>query len=159
MKQEKTNVMRLLDREKIGYLIHSYTPGQSLDSEDFAKYLEVEPERIYKTLVTVGRSGNHYVFVIPLIHELDLKKAAAASGEKSIEMVKSRELLALTGYVHGGCSPIGMKKTFKTFVDASARNYERMCFSSGKVGFQVEIKPDELSALTPFDYVDLTADN
>ena len=114
-----------------------------------------DPERVFKTLVTEGKSGQHYVFVIPVLQELDLKKAAAAAGEKSIAMVKAKELLPLTGYIHGGCSPIGMKKPFPTFMEESAILYDRILFSAGKIGYQVELPPDELAKLTPFQYADL----
>ena len=110
-KPEKTNVMRLLDQQGLPYAVHDYSHTDALSGAEVASVLGQDPERVFKTLVTVGRSGQHYVFVIPVLRELDLKKAAAASGEKSIAMVKSKELLPLTGYIHGGCSPIGMKKT------------------------------------------------
>ncbi len=120
-----------------------------------AAVLGQDPDRVFKTLVTEGRSGQHYVFVIPVLQELDLKKAAAAAGEKSIAMVKSKELLPLTGYIHGGCSPIGMKKPFPTFVEESAILYEAILFSAGKIGFQVEVAPDDLEKLVAFQYADL----
>ena len=120
-----------------------------------AAVLGQEPERVFKTLVTEGKSGQHYVFVIPVLQELDLKKAASAAGEKSIAMVKSKELLPLTGYIHGGCSPIGMKKPFPTFVEESAILYEAILFSAGKIGYQVEVAPDDLETMVGFRYADL----
>ena len=142
--QEKTNVMRLLDGKKIAYEIHTYTPDATMSGEEIAGILGEDASRAFKTLVTVGKSGQHYVFVIPVNGELDLKKAAKAAGEKSIAMIKQKELLPLTGYVHGGCSPIGMKKQFPTFIHESAAGFEKMFVSAGKVGFQIGIAPDDL---------------
>lgn len=154
-KQEKTNVMRLLDQQGVAYESHCYEGTGAVSGAEVAAVLGQDPERVFKTLVTEGKSGQHYVFVIPVLQELDLKKAAAASGEKSIAMVKAKELLPLTGYIHGGCSPIGMKKPFPTFVEESAILYDRILFSAGKIGYQVELPPDELAKLTPFQYADL----
>lgn len=154
-KQEKTNVMRLLDQQGVSYESHCYEGTGAVSGAEVAAVLGQDPERVFKTLVTEGKSGQHYVFVIPVLQELDLKKAAAASGEKSIAMVKAKELLPLTGYIHGGCSPIGMKKPFPTFVEESAILYDRILFSAGKIGYQVELPPDELAKLTPFQYADL----
>ena len=142
---EKTNVMRVLEAKKIAYTSHSYEPDAGLSGEEIAGLLGEDPERVFKTLVTKGKSGQHYVFVIPVGAELDLKKAAKASGEKAIAMIPQKELLPLTGYVHGGCSPIGMKKAFPTFLHASAKEYETMCVSAGKVGMQIELKPEDLA--------------
>ena len=154
-KIEKTNVMRILEQQGVPYESHCYEGSGAISGAEVAAVLGQDPERVFKTLVTVGRSGQHYVFVIPVLRELNLKKAAAAAGEKSIEMVKSKELLPLTGYIHGGCSPIGMKKPFPTFVEESAILYDRILFSAGKIGYQVELPPDELAKLTPFQYADL----
>ena len=154
-KQEKTNVMRLLDQQGVSYESHCYEGTGAVSGAEVAAVLGQDPERVFKTLVTEGKSGQHYVFVIPVLQELELKKAAAASGEKSIAMVKAKELLPLTGYIHGGCSPIGMKKPFPTFVEESAILYDRILFSAGKIGYQVELPPDELAKLTPFQYADL----
>ena len=154
-KQEKTNVMRLLDQQGIVYESHCYEGTGAVSGAEVAQVLGQDPDRVFKTLVTEGKSGQHYVFVIPVLAELDLKKAAAAAGEKSIAMVKSKELLPLTGYVHGGCSPIGMKKPFPTFVEESAILFDRILFSAGKIGYQVELAPEELGKLTPFQYADL----
>ena len=154
-KQEKTNVMRLLDQQGVSYESHCYEGTGAVSGAEVAAVLGQDPERVFKTLVTEGKSGQHYVFVIPVLQELDLKKAAAASGEKSIAMVKAKELLPLTGYIHGGCSPIGMKKPFPTFMEESAILYDRILFSAGKIGYQVELSPDELAKLTPFQYADL----
>ena len=143
-KPEKTNVMRVLDSKKISYTSHEYEPDPTLTGVQIAAILGEAPANVFKTLVTLGRSGAHYVFVIPVHAELDLKKAAKASGEKSIEMIKQKELLPLTGYVHGGCSPIGMKKQFPTFIHLSAETLEKIYVSAGKVGFQIELSPSDL---------------
>ena len=152
---EKTNVMRLLDQAGIPYASHCYVDTGALSGAEVAAALGQDPERVFKTLVTVGRSGQHYVFVIPVLRELELKKAAAAAGEKSIAMVKSKELLPLTGYIHGGCSPIGMKKPFPTFLEESAILCDTILFSAGKIGWQVECAPEQLERLVPFQYAEL----
>ena len=154
-KIEKTNVMRLLDQQGVAYESHCYEGSGALSGTEVAAALGQDPDRVFKTLVTLGRSGQHYVFVIPVGKELNLKKAAAAAGEKSIEMLKARELLPLTGYVHGGCSPIGMKKAFPTFLEESAVLYDTILFSAGKIGWQVETSPEGLEKLVPFQYAEL----
>ena len=153
----KTNVMRLLDKAKIEHKEYSYGDGTAISGTEVAELLGKDPAMVFKTLVTVGASKQHYVFMIPVACELDLKKAAKAAGEKSIEMIKSKELLPLTGYVHGGCSPIGMKKPFRTFVDDSCLLQETIMFSAGKIGYQVEMKPGDLQELIGFGTADLTA--
>ena len=153
----KTNVMRLLDAAGIDYMPHSYDAGdKQLDGVTAAARLGYPVDMVFKTLVTIAASGEHYVFVIPVAQELDLKKAAKAAGEKSIEMLPAKELLKNTGYIHGGCSPIGMKKPYSTFVDESAILLNTMLFSAGKIGFQVEMAPDELIAFIGAEYYDLT---
>ena len=144
MKEEKTNVMRLLDGKKITYTSHSYEPDPTMTGEEIAKLLGEDTAKVFKTLVTRGKTGQYYVFVIPVCEELDLKKAAKVSGEKSIEMIKQKELLPLTGYVHGGCSPIGMKKSFPTFLHETASGFEKIYVSAGKVGYQVELPVKDL---------------
>ncbi len=131
--------MRALDQKKIPYVSHSYEPDATKSGEEIAAMLGEDPKKVFKTLVTRGKSGQYYVFVIPVEEKLDLKKAAKAAGEKAVEMIKQKELLPLTGYVHGGCSPIGMKKQFPSFIHESARAYEKVFVSAGKVGFQVEL--------------------
>ena len=153
--EEKTNVMRILDSKKIDYISHCYVDTPSTNGIEIAKMLGQNPKEVFKTLVTTSKSGANYVFVIPVDRELDLKKAAKTAGEKSIEMLKSKELLPLTGYVHGGCSPIGMKKFFKTFVDSSAEGNERIMFSAGKIGYQVEMPVSEVSKIIDFSFADL----
>ena len=143
-KEEKTNVMRVLDGKKITYASHSYEPDATLTGEDIAGILGEDPDKVFKTLVTQGKSKAYYVFVVPVRAELDLKKAAKAAGEKSIDMLKQKELLPLTGYVHGGCSPIGMKKAFPTFIHETAQNLDKIFVSAGKVGFQIELAPEAL---------------
>ncbi len=147
-KEEKTNVMRVLDGKKIPYISHTYEPDPSLSGEEIAAILGEEADKVFKTLVTQGKSGAYYVFAVPVQSELDLKKAAKASGEKSVSMIKQKELLPLTGYVHGGCSPIGMKKQFPTFVHETATGYEHIFVSAGKVGFQIELSPQDLIFVT-----------
>ncbi len=154
-KEEKTNVMRVLEQKKIPYESHSYTPDATLTGEEIAGILGEDPNHVFKTLVTRGKTGQYYVFVVPVAEDLDLKKAAKASGEKSIEMIKQKELLPLTGYVHGGCSPIGMKKSFPTFIHESAAELEHMFVSAGKVGFQVELSPQDLAKTVGCGFVDL----
>ena len=154
--EEKTNVMRVLDSRKVEYISHCYTDTPTTNGVEVAKILGQNPADVFKTLVTTSKSGTNYVFVIPVEEELDLKKAAKAAGEKSVEMLKSKELLPLTGYVHGGCSPIGMKKAFKTFIDISAERRDKIIFSAGKIGYQVEIRLSELSKVLEFLLEDLT---
>ena len=155
--EEKTNVMRVLDSKKVKYTSHCYIDTPTTNGEEVAKILGQNPADVFKTLVTISKSGTNYVFVIPVAKELDLKKAAKAAGEKNIEMLKSKELLPLTGYVHGGCSPIGMKKPFKTFIDKSADEREVIIFSAGKIGYQVELTLPELAKVIDYSLEDLTA--
>lgn len=155
---EKTNVMRLLESKKIPYTAHTYSPDPSLSGEEIARILGENPSFVFKTLVTCGKTGRYYVFVIPVAAELDLKKAAKAAGEKAVAMIPQKELLPLTGYVHGGCSPVGMKKPFPTFLDASAEKAERIFVSAGRVGFQMEVAPKDLFFLVSFQYADLVID-
>lgn len=146
--EEKTNVMRLLDQKKVKYTGHHYeAPNGAVDGVSVAAAVGKDVSQVFKTLVTRGTSKKNYVFVVPVAMELDLKAAAKAAGEKSIEMIRQAELLPLTGYVHGGCSPLGMKKQFPTFIDASAQEQETMMVSAGKIGAQVELKPDDLATL------------
>lgn len=156
MKQTKTNAMRAFEREGLPYDTHSFQNAEGLSGLDLARSLGQDPDRVFKTLVTQGRSGGHYVFVIPVAANLDLRKAAAAAGEKAIAMIPQKELLPLTGYVHGGCSPVGMKKAFPTFVDETACLFERILFSAGRIGCQIEADPEALQKLTGFTYADLT---
>ena len=154
---KKTNAMRELDRAGRSYQAHWFECPEALSGVEVAHLLQEDPDCVFKTLVTVGKSGEHYVFMIPVAMELDLKKAAAVVGEKSIAMVKSKELLGLTGYIHGGCSPLGMKKRFTTTIDESAALYDTIFFSGGKIGCQIETSIDSLKAALPVGEADLTA--
>lgn len=151
----KTNAIRLLEQKKIPFTVHNYADTGVVSGMEVAQVLGEDPEMVFKTLVTVGKSGEHYVFVVPVNRELDLKKAAHAAGEKSVSMIKSKELLPLTGYIHGGCSPIGMKKFFRTFIDKSAEKRQTIMVSGGKIGYQVEIAPGELEKVIPFTFQDI----
>ena len=158
-KEEKTNVMRVLDREKIPYTAHTYPVGDSApDGVAVAQMLGQDPDAVFKTLVAKGASGGYYVFPIPVAATLDLKKAAKAVGEKSVAMLPAKELLPLTGYVHGGCSPVGMKKRFPTVFHESCLERETICVSAGKVGFQVETRPGDLIALLDADTADVAVE-
>jgi Cys-tRNA(Pro)/Cys-tRNA(Cys) deacylase len=159
-KEEKTNVMRVLDQKKVPYTPHTYPhDGETApDGTAVAASLGQDPAAVFKTLVTKGASGGYYVFDIPVAHTLDLKKAARAVGEKSIAMLPSKELLPLTGYVHGGCSPVGMKKQFPTVFHRSCLEQETICVSAGKIGAQVEVKPADLIALVGADTADVTVE-
>ena len=158
---EKTNVMRLLDQKKAPYTPHTYPHGdrEAPDGVTVARSLGLDPDRVFKTLVTKGASGGYYVFDIPVAATLDLKKAARAVGEKSVAMLPSKELLPLTGYVRGGCSPVGMKKPFPTVFHRSALDQETILVSAGKIGFQVEVRPADLIALVRGSTADLTAES
>lgn len=153
MTEEKTNVMRLLDQKKVPYTPRQYDVSDgTLDAVTAAERLGVAPETCFKTLVTVGASKRNYVFVIPGEKELDLKAAAKAVGEKSIEMLKQAQLLPLTGYIHGGCSPMGMKKHFPTVIDSSAEALPEMTVSAGKLGHQVTLSPRDLAAFVGAEF-------
>ncbi len=154
-KDDKTNVMRLLDAKKLAYKPREYDPAVAIAGVEVATLLGQDTPRVFKTLVTTGRSGGHYVFMVPVAEELDLKKAAKAVGEKSIEMLKQKELLPLTGYIHGGCSPIGMKKYFPTVADSSALDFDTIMFSAGKPGFQIELAPHDLEKMIRIDWADI----
>ena len=158
-KEEKTNVMRILDQKKIPYAPHAYPVGDAApDGVTVARLLGQDPAAVFKTLVAKGASGGYYVFDIPVADTLDLKKAAKAVGEKSIAMLPAKELLPLTGYVHGGCSPVGMKKAFPTVFDETAELFDTICVSAGRVGHQVELAPAELIALVGGTTADLISD-
>ena len=155
MKEEKTNVMRLLEQKKVPYKSHCYEGTGAVSGVEVAAALNQDPSHVFKTLVTVAKSKQNYVFVIPVEAELDLKKAAKAVSEKSIEMIPSKELLPLTGYVHGGCSPIGMKKQFPTFIDETVLNQETFLCSGGKIGYQVELTLENLKKAVRITVCDL----
>ena len=156
--EQKTSVMRILDSLKASYRAYQYETDQARSGVEVAEILGLDPRRVYKTLVTVGKTKRNYVFVIPVAAELDLKKAAQAAGEKSIEMIKAKELLPLTGYIHGGCSPIGMKKQFSTVFDETCILYDTICISAGKIGSQVEAAPDDILTACGGTTADITVE-
>ncbi len=156
-KEDKTNVMRVLDAKKIKYESHSYEPDATMSGDVIAGILGEAPEKVFKTLVTQGKSGAYYVFVVPVNGELDLKKAAKAAGEKSVAMIKQKDLLPLTGYVHGGCSPVGMKKHFTTFIHETAPTFDTVFVSAGRVGFQVELAPADLISVAGIKTADIVS--
>ena len=154
-KEEKTNVMRTLDQRKVPYTPHTYDPNGPVDGVSVAAGLGMDPASVFKTLVAKGASGAYYVFDIPVAESLDLKKAARAVGEKSVAMIHQKELLPLTGYVHGGCSPVGMKKLFPTVFHSSVENLPTVIVSAGKIGYQVEVKPADLMGLVRAETADI----
>lgn len=151
--QDKTNVMRLLDSKKVWYRALYYS--NSVSGVDVARELDNNPKQVFKTLVTVSNTNEYFVFVVPVENELDLKKAAKAVGVKSISMIKQKELFPLTGYIHGGCSPFGMKKYFKTVIDKSAKEFETIFVSAGKIGYQVEVKTEEISKIIRVEFEEI----
>lgn len=156
--EKKTNAMRELDNVGADYTIRTWDCPEAISGVEVADLLGLEVERVFKTLVTIGKTGEHYVFMIPVAKELDLKRAATAVGEKSIHMIKSKELLPLTGYIHGGCSPLGMKRRFTTTIDESAREHERIAFSGGRLGCQIDTSVDALAKAIPLNFAVLTAE-
>lgn len=159
MSEEKTNVMRLLDQKKVAYTPHWYAhPDGAVDGASVAAMLGKDPAAVCKTLVTQGASKKYYVFVIPVLTELDLKAAAKAVREKSIEMIKQAQLLPLTGYVHGGCSPVGMKKQYPTVFHETAEIIDTIMVSAGKIGYQVQLNPADLIALVGGTTADVTVE-
>ena len=153
----KTNVMRILDQKKIDYKIHTYE--NAISGIEVADTLNEDYDKVFKTLVTVSNNKKIYVFLVPVDKELDLKKAAKSVNEKSIEMLKSANLLSLTGYIHGGCSPIGMKKQFKTIIDISSSNKDKIFISGGKIGYQIEIELNDLRKVIDFELQDITKED
>ena len=157
-KEEKTNVMRVLEQKNIPYTAHTYPDDGPIDGVSVANYLHQDVEQVFKTLVTKAASGNYYVFDIPVAENLDLKKAAKAVGEKSIAMIPQQELLPLTGYIHGGCSPVGMKKLFPTVFHETVVRFDTICVSAGKIGAQVEVDPQALMELLGAETADVVVD-
>lgn len=155
---KKTNAVRELEAAGVPFEFHTFETDGSLSGVEVATLLGEDPDHVFKTLVTVGKSGEHYVFMIPVAQELDLKKAARAVGEKSIAMIKSRELLPLTGYIHGGCSPLGMKKPFTTSIDETSILFDTIIFSAGRIGAQIETSLAGLQQVIPVQVVDLVVD-
>ena len=155
---EKTNVMRVLDSKKIPYAFHTYEADPALTGAQIAGLLGEPADHVFKTLVTQGKTNKYYVFVVPVEAELDLKKAAKAANEKSVAMIKQKELLPLTGYVHGGCSPVGMKKVFPTFIHETAAGLEHIYVSAGRVGAQIELSPGDLGKVVACSFADLVSE-
>lgn len=153
--EHKTNVMRELDKLKIKYNHYTYADTDAISGVEVAAVLNQNPDKVFKTLVTVGKSKKYYVFMIPVAEELDLKKAAHSVGEKFVEMLKSKDLLPTTGYIHGGCSPIGMKKFFTTTIHESAKDFDTIIFSAGKIGYQVELSLEELAKVIKYSLADI----
>lgn len=154
-RESKTNAMRILDAAHVDHVIHSVDATGEDTGVDIAHRAGEDPDHVFKTLVTQGKSGEHLVFMIPVACELDLRKAARAAGEKSVAMVRSRELFELTGYVHGGCSPLGMKKPFRTFIDETCILFDTILFSGGRIGMQIEMSFDDLANIIEIEAVDL----
>lgn len=152
---DKTNVMRVLDAKKISYESHTYEPDASMSGAEIAEILGEDADTVFKTLVTQGKTGQYYVFVVPVREEVDLKKAAKTAGEKAISMIKQKDLLGLTGYVHGGCSPVGMKKAFPTFIHESAGEQEKIFVSAGRVGVQIGLSPTDLVKTVGCGFADI----
>lgn len=152
----KTNAIREVEAARIPFQFRTFECEGAPSGVEVAQMLGEDPDRVFKTLVTQGKSGGHFVFMIPVAAELDLKKAAAAVGEKAVAMLPARELLPLTGYVHGGCSPVGMKKRFPTVMDETAQLFDSILYSGGRIGCQLETAPDALVSLIGAGYADLT---
>lgn len=152
MGETKTNVMRVLDKNKIPYKKHTYEAGDAIDGVSVANKMGQDVNKVFKTLVTQGKSKNYLVYVIPVAKELDLKAAAKAGNEKSVEMIAVKDINKITGYIRGGCSPIGMKKQFKTIIHETAKDFSEIIVSGGKIGFQVELSSDVLMELIGAEY-------
>ena len=155
-KEHKTNAVREMEAAHADFTVRYFECPEALSGVEVAATLGQDPDCVFKTLVTQAKSGQHYVFMGPVACELDLKKAAQAAGEKAITMIKSRELLPLTGYIHGGCSPVGMKKLFPTFIDETAELYDCIMFSGGRIGCQIEAPLSELQRVVPVKCADIT---
>ena len=156
MAKAKTNALRAIEAAGLPHRAITFNCDGALPGTEVAEVLGEDPDRVFKTLVTQAKSGEHYVFMVPVTCELDLKKAAAAVNEKAVGMIKAKELLPLTGYVHGGCSPIGMKSRFHTTIDETAQLYDNIFFSGGRIGCQVEMAPSDLETLIGLSYADIT---
>lgn len=155
-KDTKTNAMRILEQKGIKFRVNLYECEEFIDAIHVADQLGQDYECSFKTLVALGKSGAHYVFVLPIAEELDLKKAAKSVGEKSVELIHVKEIFGLTGYVRGGCTPIGMKKQFVTVIDETAQLFDEIIISGGRIGAQIIINPMDLQAAISFEFVDLT---
>ena len=158
VKEVKTNAMRILEANKIDYKELILDIEEALDGVTCANMLGLNLDSTFKTLVTIGKSGNYYVFVIPVAEKLSLKKAATAVDEKNVEMIPMKELLKVAGYVHGGCSPIGMKKVFTTVIDETAILFDKIVFSGGKIGYFIEMNPKDIKKILPVNFMDIVED-
>lgn len=158
-KEIKTNAMRILEKKKITYTTMTYECEEFVDAQKIADQLGLPHEKIYKTLVTIGHSKNYFVFVIPIDGELDLKKAARSVGEKSVEMIHVKDINSVTGYIRGGCTAVGMKKQYVTRIDSSAEVLETMVVSGGKIGVQIELKPEDLRSAANAEFADVLMEN
>ena len=156
--KEKTNVMRMLDQKKIPYKSHCYKDTPAVSGLEVTRVLGEDPDRVFKTLVTSGKSGEHYVFIVPVNRELDLKKAAKVVGEKSLSMIHVKEIQQVTGYIRGGCTAVGMKKQYVTRIDASAEKLEKIVVSGGRIGTQLELKPEDLRKAAGAEYADVVVE-
>ncbi len=155
-KEVKTNVMRILDKAKIPYKYHDYSSTGCTVGTQIAELLGQNPDKVFKTLVTVGsKTKDYYVFMVPVNKELNLKKASQAVGEKSIQMIPQKDLLKVAGYIHGGCSPIGMKKQYTTTAHITAQDFDEIVFSAGKIGYQVELSLASLQQVCPVNISDI----
>lgn len=154
-KEIKTNAMRILEKKKIPFTHHTYECDEFIDGAQTADLLGLPHEKVYKTLVTIGTDKNYYVFVIPIDGEMDLKKAAKAVGQKSLSMIPVKEINAVTGYIRGGCTAIGMKKQYKTVIHEAAKNLETMIVSGGRIGSQIELKPEDLKSAANAEFEDI----
>ncbi len=151
----KTNVMRVLDAHKIFYKHFEYQPNPTMTGADIARAQNQNPDMVFKTLLTMARPGRYYVFLVPVAHELSLKRAAVAVNEKALNMVHQRDLLQICGYVHGGCSPVGMKKQFPTVVDESALNFAEIIISAGRPGHQIQLSLSDVQKIVPLSFADV----
>lgn len=154
-KENKTNAMRILEKLKISYEMYTYECEDFIDGVHLAQMLSMPCEQVYKTLVTIGKSKNHYVFVIPVDREIDFKKAAKVVGEKALEMLPLKDLTAVTGYIRGGCTSIGMKKKFKTVIQKNAESLDKIAVSGGRRGLQLFLKPNDLKRAAEAEYADI----
>ena len=155
-KQQKTNAMRILDAKKVEYNMYTYEADDNhIDGISVAHKLNQDENRVFKTLVAQGASKNFYVFVIPVAESLDMKKAAKSAGEKNVEMIHVKDINKVTGYIRGGCSPVGMKKLYPTILHESGKNLEKIIVSGGKIGFQIELNPEDLQKTINFKYADI----
>lgn len=158
-KENKTNAMRILEKQKISYEMRTYECDGFIDGVHLADKLSLPYEQVYKTLVTVGKSKNHYVFVIPVAEEIDFKKAARAVGEKSLEMLPLKDLTAVTGYIRGGCTAVGMKKKFRTVIQEEAKDLDKMIVSGGRVGLQLIVEPEDWLRAAEAEYADVISEH